>query len=270
MIDIWAESMADLRGVVDELGEEGWRHPSLLPGWSVGDLVAHLSWLERIMLGRYDPAHQPDWSALPHVIDDFGRATEVPVDLRRTWTRAEVLSEFDATIADRHAALLTGPQELSASAVNPFGRTVTLESVLRMRIFDTWVHGQDVRVAVGRPGATETAGARIAAEQIASALGFLWAKRVDAPVGSSLLVTVTPPGIALARAVARASDGKGVDVPPPTDPTVALTMSFDDFIQLGCGRTRPDSTPDQARARVAITGDVGLGSRTVAALNIAP
>jgi uncharacterized protein (TIGR03083 family) len=270
LIDAWAESMADLRGVVDELGEEGWRHPSLLPGWSVGDLVAHLSWLERILLGRHDPVHEPDWSALPHVIDDFGRATEVPVDLRRTWSRADVLAEFDATIADRHAALLAGPQELSAPSANPFGRTVTLESVLRMRIFDTWVHGQDVRLAVGRPGATETEGARIAAEQIAGALGFLWAKRVDAPVGSSLLVTVTPPGIALVRAVARAADGKGVDIPAPAGPTVALKLAFDDFIQLGCGRTRPDSTPDQARARVEITGDADLGRRTVAALNIAP
>lgn len=262
--------MADIREVVDGLGEEGWRRPSLLPGWSVGDLIAHLTWLERILLGRQDLAHQPDWSALPHVTSDFGRATEVPVDLRRSWPRSRVLAEFDATIAERHAALLAGPQEPSAAAPNPFGRTSTLQAVLRMRIFDTWVHGQDVRLAVRRPGATDTAAARIAAEQIASALGFLWAKRVDAPIGSSLVVTVTPPGIALVRAVTRGTDGKGVDIAPPPHPTVGLALTFDDFVQLGCGRTRPDSTLEQARARVTICGDGGLGERAVAVLNIAP
>lgn len=270
LIDAWAGSMADLRGVVDDLGDDGWRRPSLLPGWSVGDIVAHLAWIERILLGRMDPPHQPDWTALRHVTSDFGRTTEVPVDLRRSWPRHEVLAEFDTTIADRHAALLGGPQDPSAPAMNPFGRMVTLEAVLRMRTFDTWVHGQDVRLAVGRPGATDTAGARIAAEQVAGALGYVWARQVGAPIGSTLVVTVTPPGIALVHAVTRGPDGKGVDITPPPDPTVTLSLAFDDFIQLGCGRTRPDSTPEQARARVRMAGDTDLAARAVAALNIAP
>jgi uncharacterized protein (TIGR03083 family) len=270
LIAAWAEAMADVRSVVAELGEPGWRSPSLLPGWSVGDVVAHLSWIERILLGRMDPPHTPDWTALPHVGSDFGRATEVPVDLRRAWPRSQVLAEFDATIADRHAALLAGPTDPGAPAVNPFGRTTTLEAVLRMRTFDTWVHGQDIRLATDRPGATTSAAARVTAEQVASALGFVWAKKVDAPVGATLLVSVTPPGIALTRAVGRAADGKGVDIDPPVEPTVRITLEFDDFIQLGCGRTRPDRSPDEARARVAIDGDADLGARTVAALNIAP
>lgn len=270
LVAAWAEAMADVRAVAEELGEPGWRLPSLLPGWSVADVVAHLTWIERILLGRADPAHQPDWSALPHVHSDFGRATEVPVDLRRSWSRVEVLAQFDETIADRHAALEGGPQDPTSPAMNPFGRMVTLEDVLRMRIFDTWVHSQDIRLAVGRPDGTQTESARIAGEQIAGALGYVWAKKVDAPAGSTLLVEVTPPGVALTRAVVRGADGTGRPVDPPTDPTVRLTMAFDDFVQLGCGRTRPDSSPEQARARVAIAGDVALGQRTVALLNIAP
>jgi uncharacterized protein (TIGR03083 family) len=270
LIAAWAEAMADVRSIVAELGEPGWRAPSLLPGWSVGDVVAHLSWIERILLGRTDPPHAPDWTALPHVDSDFGRATEVPVDLRRAWPRERVLAEFDATIADRHAALLAGPTDPDAPAVNPFGRTTTLEAVLRMRTFDTWVHSQDIRLATGQPGATTTAAALVTAEQIAGALGYVWARKVDAPVGATLLVSVTPPGIALTRAVTRSAQGKGVDVDPPLDPTVRLTLEFDDFIQLGCGRTHPDRSPEEARARVTIDGDPELGARTVAALNIAP
>jgi uncharacterized protein (TIGR03083 family) len=270
LIDAWASAMADLRAVVADLGEPGWRAPSLLPGWSVGDIVAHLTWIERILLGHFDPPHEPDWAALPHVANDLGRATEVPVDLRRGRTRAEVLGEFDATIHDRHAALLAGPQELASPATNPFGKRVTLEAVLRMRTFDTWVHGQDVRLATARPGATDTAAARVAGEQILGALGYVWAKRVQAPVGSTLHVVVTPPGIALEHAVVRAEDGTGVPVPPPAEPTTTLTLAFDDLVQLGCGRTRPDSTPEQARARVRVDGDPALGALAVRQLGIAP
>ena len=274
LIAAWAEAMADVRAVVAvvvaDLGEPGWRHPSLLPGWSVGDVVAHLSWIERILLGRMDPPHQPDWTGLPHVTDDFGRATEVPVDLRRGWTREAVLAEFDESVADRHAALLAGPQDPTTPAMNPFGRMVTLEAVLRMRTFDAWVHGQDIRWAVGRPGATTTAAARVAAEQIAGALGYVWARKAGAPEGSTLLVEVMPPGIALRHAVVRTAEGKGVDTPVPPDPTVTLRLGFEDFVQLGCGRTRPDRSTEQARAAVTVIGDAELGARAVAALNIAP
>jgi uncharacterized protein (TIGR03083 family) len=270
LVAAWAQAMADVRAVVGDLGDAGWRHPSLLPGWSVGDVVAHLSWIERILLGRMDPPHQPDWAALPHVTDNFGRTTEVPVDLRRGWARSAVLAEFDESIADRHAALLAGPQDPTTPAMNPFGRMVTLEAVLRMRTFDAWVHSQDIRLAVGRPGGTTTAPARVTGEQIAGALGFVWAKKVQAPVGSTLLVDVTGPGIAMRRAVARTPEGKGVDIAIPADPTVTLRLAFDDFVQLGCGRTRPDRSPDQARAAVAVSGDADLAARAVAALNIAP
>lgn len=270
LVAAWAEAMADVRAVVAALGHDGWQHPSLLPGWSVGDVVAHLSWIERILLGRIDPPHEPDWSALPHVSGDFGRTTEVPVDLRRGWSRAEVLAEFDDTVAARHAALLAGPTDATTPAMNPFGRMVTLEAVLRMRTFDTWVHSQDIRLAVGRPGGTTTAAARVTGEQIARALGFVWAKKVAAPAGSTLLVEVIPPGIELRHAVIRTQEGAGVDIPIPADPTATLRMAFDDFVQLGCGRTRPDRTPDQARAAVTISGDHDLGTRAVAALNIAP
>jgi uncharacterized protein (TIGR03083 family) len=270
LIDAWAGAMGDLREVVASLGAEGWRQPSLLPGWSVADIVAHLSWIERILLSRFDPPHEPDWAALPHVANDLSRATEVPVDLRRARSRDEVLAEFDTTIADRHAALLSGPQDPATPATNPFGKRVTLEAVLRMRTFDTWVHGQDIRLAVGRPGATGTSGARVAAEQIAGALGYVWAKRVDAPVGSSVLLEVVPPGIALRRAARRAEDGAGLEIAAPADPSVTLTMAFDDLVQLGCGRTRPDSSIEQARARVRVDGDQALGARAVERFNIAP
>ena len=62
---------------------------------------------------------EPDWDALPQVTGDFGRATEVPVDLRRGWSPDAVLAEFDASVADRQAALLAGPQDPTTPTMNP-------------------------------------------------------------------------------------------------------------------------------------------------------
>lgn len=274
LISAWAEAMADVRAMAEELGDRGWRAPSLLPGWSVADVVAHLTWIERILLGRMDPPHEPDWAQLPHARSDLARATEVPVDLRRSRSRAEVLAEFDATIADRLAALRGGPQDPDTPALNPFGARSTLEAVLRMRTFDTWVHGQDIRLAVGRPGSTGTAAARVAAEQIAGALGYVWAKRVAAPIGAVLRVDVSPPGIALTAVVLRDGDGRGVLLDPADQraqsPTASVALAFDDFVQLGCGRSRPDSTPEMARARCIASGDHDLAAAALANLNIAP
>lgn len=270
LLDAWAEAMADVRQVVDDLGLDGWQHPSVLPGWTVADVVAHLSWIEATMLGHVDPLHDPDWSRLPHATTPLSRITETAVDLRRGWSRAEVLAELDAAVARRRAAVAAGPQDPATPTRDPFGRPSTLAGVLRMRTFDTWVHSQDIRLAVGRPGGTLTAAAAVAADQIAGALGYVWAKQVAAPAGATLTVRVTPPGLSLVRSVVRAEDGRGRQVADPAQPTATLTLSFDDFVQLGCGREVPGSSTDDARLRVAITGDPDLGQAALEHLNIAP
>lgn len=270
LTDAWAEAMADVRAVSDDLGEGGWRHPSLLPGWSVADVVAHLTWIERILLGRFDAPHEPDWSALPHATSAFGRATEIPVDLRRARGRADVLAEFDTTIADRLQALRQGPQDLATPTPDAFGRPSTLDGVLRMRIFDTWVHSQDIRLAVGRPGGTGTAAARIAAERMAGALGFVWARNVAAPEDTTLVLDVVGPAWSLRRAVVRQADGRGRAIDAPESPTAHLTMTLDDFVQLSCGRVRPNRSLPEAAAAVRIEGDQDLGTRAVQALMITP
>lgn len=270
LIDAWAASAADLRAVAVEVGEAGWRAPSALPGWSVGDVIAHVGWIERHLLGLVDPPHQPDWDALPHATSLLSRATETPVDLRRGWSRDEVLAEFDAAVAAREQALRSGPQDPQTPSIDPFGRPKTLGAVLRMRIFDCWVHSQDIRCAVGRPGLGAPEGARFTAEQIAGGLGFVWGKRVGAPPGSTLTVHVTEPGIALTHSVGVDAEGRGGPVAEPEAPTVELRMSFDDFVQLACGRQWPDSSTEDARARVEVGGDASLAVRTLDSFNIAP
>lgn len=250
--------MADLR---DAAARAPWDHPSVLPGWSVGDVLAHCTSIERALSGQGDPAHEPDWAALPHATSPFGRITEVPVDLRRSRTRAEVLAEFDQTMAAREAGL----RELRAAdpglVMSPLGTMMPLDDMLAMRVFDTWVHEQDIRVAVGDPGHLGTAPAHMAARRMRGACGFIWAKNVGAPIGATLQVNVTGPGVTFTETVVRSGDGKGRPAEAVQDPTVALTMAFPDFVALACGRGHAD---------VDVVGDEELAGRTVARFNIAP
>ena len=147
----WQSASTDFNDLVTPLSQQEWDTPTALPGWTVGDIVAHVGWLEGILIGKFDDAHEPDWDALPHVTSDFGRLTEIPVDLRRSRTREDVLIELAANVADRREALDAGPHDVAVETPGPFG-PAPLGRVLRMRTLDTWVHEQDIRDALGRPG----------------------------------------------------------------------------------------------------------------------
>ncbi len=259
LIDVWRDAIADLR---DAAARAPWRAPSILPGWSVADVVAHTLWIERSQLGLADPPHEPDWAALPHVSSPFSRITEVPVDLRRTRTRDEVLAEFDETMSAREAALrhlrATDPDGL---VMNPLGSMTTLDDLLSMRIFDVWVHEQDIRLAVDDPGHLDTPAAHVAAARMRNALGRVWGKGVDAPVGATVQVTCTGPGVTFSDAVVRSADGRARPISPVTQPTVALTMTFPAYVALACGR---------GPAPVESAGDPELAALTIARFNIAP
>ena len=258
LIEVWRGAHADLRDVATP---ERWDEPSLLPGWTVADIMAHTSWIERVALGLTDPPHEPDWAELPHVRGDFGRSTEVPVDLRRSWSRDEVLAELDAAVAAQAEALRS-----NTSGVVPtlFGTEMPIPKVLGMRIFDLWVHEQDIRLAVDDPGHLDTPSARFAVEWMTRSLPFLWAKKADAPIGSSVVVTVTGPGQEFTVAAQREPDGRARLVEPPADPTVKLEMDLPNYVALSCGRA--NARPDD----VAISGDTDLGAKLLAQFNIAP
>lgn len=265
----WREAFTHLR---DAAVRAPWEHPSVLPGWSVGDIVAHLAWIERILLGRTDPAHEPDWSRLPHVTGDFGRLTEIPVDLRRSRSRDEVLAELDEAVAARAEVLASaGP----GPTMNPFGRMVPTVELLGMRIFDVWVHEQDIRTAVGDPGHLDTAAAHVAAARMRRGMAFVWARGAAAPAGATLRISVDGPGVRFSDTIERGEDGRGrivessaePDAVPTVPVNVALSMSFPDFVALACGRVTEAAS---VRIEVADPADRDLAARMLAHISIAP
>lgn len=259
----WRSASEDFIALVTPLSQEEWDAPTALPGWSVGDIVAHVGWIEGMLIGEFDPPHEPDWSALPHVVNDFGRITEIPVDLRRSWTREAVLVELADRISRRTQELESGARDATIEVMGPLG-PAPLGRVLRMRTLDTWVHEQDIRDALGRPGHLDTLGAQATASQLLPGLGKVWAKLAGAQPGQVLEVRITGPGIEGGALVAVGDDGRARMIEEDLldqagAATVTLSMSWPAYLALSCGRGEPSPWRDQ----VTIAGDAALAERTL-------
>lgn len=269
LLDAHRQALADLRTVLAGVDMGRWQTPTRLPGWSIADVAAHVVALEAAGLGRADPPHEPDWASLPHVQDDFGRLTEVPVDLRRSRSREELLAEYDEVVRARVENLRATLRAADQETANPFGTVMTAEKVLRMRTFDIWVHEQDIRAALGALGGLSGPPAEVACEFMVATLGFVWAKAVGAPRGSSVRVDVAGPGLLFSVVVTRGEDGRGRVGPFLTqtdqDSTCAIGMTWPEYVSLTCGR----GDVDVARS-VTVAGDRALAAELIDNLAVTP
>lgn len=264
-IAAWSSAMDDFVTLVAGLDDADWATPTVLPGWTVADVVAHVGWLEMVLLGEQDPPHEPDWAALPHITSDFGRATEIPVDLRRTRSREEVVAELVEARDRRVIAVGEGPQDVAAEVAGPFGPR-PLGRVLRMRTLDTWVHEQDIRWALGLPTTMESAGARLTATVMIEALPMIWGKKVGAGPGEVLGIAVTGPGVVFDLAVGVGEDGRAGFVDEATEPTVRLSMPWETFLRICAGRADAASLRDS----ITVEGDAQRAEQFLAAAVVTP
>lgn len=266
LIDIWQEAATAVADLAEQLDDAQWQAMTRCPGWSVADIVAHVCDVESVLAGQPLPDHEPDWAALPHVVNDFGRFTEIGVDHRRGRSRAEVVDELRATIALRRGQLDALPPD--EDVIGPLGNPTSLDRLLRMRCLDIWMHEQDIRAAVGSDGDWDTRPAWIAYQQIRASLPVVWSKRAGAPGGDVARIDVTGPGVVATMAAVTEEDGRGALVEPPAMATVVLRVSWPDLVILASGRVEPGD-PALA-ARLELDGDPGLGAALLSALSITP
>jgi len=251
---------------VTGLGDKEWDRLTDCPGWTVRDQVSHVIGTESWLLGLPEPA-PVDPAAAPHVHNPLGLANEAWVAERRDRSGAEVLAEFRRVTADRLVALRAMTDEqLAADTDGPLGRT-PYQAFMEVRVMDCWVHEQDIRRAVGRPGHLSGPAAEAALGRFTASLGYVVGKRSEAPDGSTVVVRLEGP---MAQDVAvQMVDGKarGVD-PTPSEPTVTVSMTAETYACVTCGRWSP--TDVVADGRVRISGDRTLAERILAAMAIIP
>lgn len=261
--DVWWQAIDDFTALLETLDPDDWDRPTDLAGWDVRAVVAHIAHLESVLAtGIEEQAELGD--PLPaHITGVMQHYTEIGVINRRDAAPDALINEIrEAATARRTALLADPPTDAEAVPERVFGGIRwSWRVLLRNRPLDVWMHEQDVRRAVGRPGGMDTAAAKHTAEYLAESLGFVLAKKVGAEPGTSLVLEMEG---SAPYAFEVGEDRRGRALPEaPAEPDLRLSMDRESFICLAGGR-RP------APGAVSVQGDEALGQRVLAAMATTP
>ncbi len=264
-IELLRQEWAVIDELIDGLTETQWKGSVPLPGWTVQDCVAHMSGTELSLMG--EPAPTVDLSHLSWITNPFQEFIEIWVEPRRSWTGDAVAAEFRGVIPRRLAMLeAMTDDDMAKVGWSPIG-DVPYRQFMRVRIFDCWMHEQDIRRGLGIAGHTTGPVVESALRHnITRALGFIVGKKAGAPNGSSVEFAISEPD----RSYTVVVDGRarlaepGEQLPPAT---TVLHLPFTTFVALAGGRI--DAVGAQAEG-ATITGDTDLGARVLANLAFTP
>ena len=255
---VWT-SMGDLG---DQLSEAEWKTPTDVPGWSVQDNLTHITAIEWMILGEPMPdVDVPD--GLEHIKNDAGKNNEVFVKSRRSRTGAEALAEYRAITGRRLTDLgAYGPGDFDNESWTPMGPG-KVRDLLPFRAFDSWVHEQDMRRAVGKLGNVASTVADVAVERMITTMPYVVGKKAGAPDGTVVAFDISgPPGRAFAVGVA--GRAKVLD-DVPDDAAARVITDGMTFVCLATGRVDPAVA--LADNSVRVEGDEGLARHVVESMN---
>ena len=261
-VETWWQAIDDLTSLLEQLTAEQWTAATDLPGWTVHDVAAHTAHLEALRAGT--PHDDVEIGSPEHVNGMMGQFTEQGVVARRDRTPDELINEIRSSATAVHTELLAAPDlDPAAPAPGVFGAIGwSHERLLRNRPLDVWMHEQDIRRTVDLPGSMDTPAALHTSAYLAESLGYVVAKTVGAPAGTTVVLDVEGQD---PLAVQVGDDGRGLTLPSvPDHPTVRLTMDRESFIVLAGGRRTPED------GAVRIEGDEELGGRIVDSLGVTP
>jgi len=253
LIEQLAETWASIESLAQTLTPEEWLRPTACPGWTVADQLSHLIGTESMLAGRSGPPGEPTTEDPEHVHNEIGRTNEQWVVWHRQSAPEAVLAEFREVTTERLAQLRSRSEaDWDEPSWTPVGKS-TYRRFMQIRVFDSWVHEQDMRTAVGKPGHGDGPAAEQSIDEIERALGYIVGKRAGAPEGSRVTFELTGP---VRRDLHVAIDGRGQVVETLGGPAdVTLRLSSDTFAALACGRADPSAVT------VALEGDQDLGTQ---------
>jgi uncharacterized protein (TIGR03083 family) len=246
-----------------ELSDTEWALPTECPGWDVKDQVSHLIGIERTIMGEPAPAWDGPYGH--HVQNDFARTNEPWIAVRRPWPGATVRDEFVEVTQTRLAQLdrLTGA-EWAAVGWSPVGERPHAE-FMEVRVYDSWVHEQDVRRALDRPGGSGNQASALSIDRVQGAMGFVVGKKAGCPEGTAVHFDVAGPERDARAFTVAVQDGRAREVGDDVATTVTLSMSSLDFVRLGCGRV--GAVELEAAGTIGVDGDGATGRAVLGAMN---
>jgi uncharacterized protein (TIGR03083 family) len=263
LVEVWHDAADRVSTLLRSLDEADWSRPTDLPGWDVRAVASHLAHLESELAGF--PQQQVEVPEAPHVRGLMGQFTEAGPVARAGWSTTEIIDELDRAVAHRYDALVSDPPRDGAASGPGFAGLIgwTWQTLLSNRPLDLWMHEQDIRRAVVRPGGFDSPAAAHVVGVFLRSVPYVLGKKAGAEPGQSVRVVVTGPQQADVAAVV-GPDGRGAPAPTPADPTATLEMDAETFV-VRCGGRRPPEGLE-----VVITGDADLARRVFAGLATTP
>jgi len=263
-VDTWRSAVENVVRLLRDLSEQEWAQPTDLPGWDVRAVAAHLAHLESELSGADQVRVKVP--QLDHLTAPSARHTESGRIARDSLSNQEIVDELARSVESRAAELRESPPTDAAALppITPGGVHWNWETLLRNRPLDVWMHEQDIRRAVGRPGGMNSPAAVHTVLVLTTGFPYVVGKRVAPPVGTTVVLDVT--GVHPVHLALQMND-RGRAVPStaePESPTVRLQMDVETFVILGGGRRPPE------QLQVAVTGDEGLGRRILDAMAVTP
>jgi uncharacterized protein (TIGR03083 family) len=261
--DALGETWGGLAEASYELSETEWALPTECPGWDVKDQLSHVIAVERTILG--EPAPEWDGPLGDHVKNDFARSNEAWIAVRRPRSGPEVRAEFVQVTEQRLALLgqLSG-EEWEAVGWSPLGPR-PLAEFMEVRVFDCWVHEQDVRRALDRPGGSGNRASALSLDRVQGAMGFVVGKQAGCADGTAVRFDVAGPGDDGRAFTVAVEGGRARIAGDDVAPTVTLSMSSLDFVRLGCGRAAAAQV--EAAGGIGVVGDAAVAEKVLGAMN---
>jgi uncharacterized protein (TIGR03083 family) len=266
LVAVWWEAIDSFTHLLEHVDDDEWATPTDLPGWDVHAVAAHTAHLEALLAGR--PHDDVEVVDAPHARGTMGQFTEQGVLARRGESADQLITEIRESATARHTQLLADPPtDPGAPAPGVFGAIGwTTGLLLRNRPLDVWMHEQDVRRALDRPGNLDSAPARHTTDYLMESWPFVVAKRAGAPVGSVVRLEVEghEPATAVVGEDGRGRRGTPDDIPDGGEPTATVAMDRETYVLLAGGRR--EAAPDAVR----VSGDADLAARVLSAMGVTP
>lgn len=202
LIDALEGTWAQIVSRLEPCPESDFDRPTRLPGWSVRDIVSHLTGFELLVAGVAAP--EVDVSGREHVKNAIGALNERFVEQRRGLPGHTVLDEFAAVASEA----LTRLMRLTEDDWNRVGWSpegdVPYHRFMETRLLDSWIHLEDIADALGPHDDDEGPGAHVVLNRFEAAMPYVVGKRAQVLDGESFAINLTGP---LGRRVVVVVDG---------------------------------------------------------------
>jgi uncharacterized protein (TIGR03083 family) len=257
------ETWGGLAEACFELSSTEWGLSTECPGWDVKDQLSHLIGIERTIMGEAAP--EWDGPVGDHVKNDFAAMNEAWVAVRRPLEGAAVRDEFVEVTETRLRQLGERTEdEWAVVGWSPVGQ-VPYAAFMEVRAFDSWVHEQDARRALDRPGGCGNLASSISLGRVEGAMPFVVGKKAACRDGTAVRFEITGPGDDARSFTVAVEGARARAVEEDVTPTVVLSLSGLDFLRLGCGRATAAQV--EAAGGIAMEGDGAVGRQVLAAMN---